>query len=656
MSFAALKAKRQSKDKSFVSVPNPGPSASGTAAPASEVAEHPGEPQRTVDTSTKYEHQGLYSALPYALEVRSTPQCGRGLWAKQGIRAGTVLISVRPHVHVLSIPHLDTACSYCANAAPKNPLKRCTGCQRVRYCDAECQKSDWRLHKHECGALQNWAKAAPSADLAVPSDAVRCMGRALRDRQKKGPESAWVKEMDAMQSHRSSLHPSSFESHTHLAHSIVRYLGLSSPGDLTAFGITSARDLVDLTSRFTSNSFTLATPALAPIGVSVSPLIALINHSCDPNAVVVFPRSSTASTPAKLEPQMQVVAIKDIEPDTEILTSYIDTTLPQPIRQSALKETYCFTCACTLCARPQDATTIDPRSAVWCAQRCGGVASVYSAGDELVVGRCNTCGFSASMTTAESILDAINVSQEGLEKATALRDKDPEKALQLTTNLSGILTAAGALPSTHPLLALTELHLSLLTAAFSLARARSESGENGDPASAASQQKQQQELLDDTVRASSRYVSGVAAVLSPGHPVRAMALATLGKLLAVDEPSPAAEPLPAPSVPPPSPSAGTALSANQAQSSSFPPSGERRLQLACETLIRAREELLVGFGRQNEGGEVGRGVRETIARLERELGTWRRGVRDAVRDMAPGEVRAAKEAAAAASEQGAVRV
>lgn len=48
---------------------------------------------------------------------------------------------------------------------------------------------------------------------------------------------------------RTSLPPSATEMHTHLAHSLVRYLGLSSPAEMAEYGISSARDLVDIISR-----------------------------------------------------------------------------------------------------------------------------------------------------------------------------------------------------------------------------------------------------------------------------------------------------------------------------------------------------------------------------------------------------------------------
>jgi hypothetical protein len=153
-----------------------------------------------------------------------------------------------------------------------------------------------------------------------------------------------------------------------------------------------------------------------------------------------------------------------------------------------------------------------------------------------------------------------------------------------------ILTSANVLPSSHPLLALTRLRQSLLLAVF--------------PPNLT------QDALDGLIRASSASVTGLTAVFPPGHPARALALAELGKLLAVDEPAPRP--------------AGA--------SSAFPPSGPARLRLACETLIRARDELLISFGERNDGGEVGREIREMVVRVERELGAWNQGVRNVIED------------------------
>ncbi|EIN09090.1 SET domain-containing protein [Punctularia strigosozonata HHB-11173 SS5] len=544
--------------------------------------------QEQTESAKPVDKDGLYACIPPTLDLRESPKSGRGLYVKVAIRRGSSLLSTRPHVSVLSTPYLSSHCSSCAApASPERPqLKRCAKCHVVHYCSQKCQNADWKAHKPECDALQRWATAAPSPDLAVPEEAVRCLGRMLWQKQR-NPSSIWSREIDSMQSHRSSLRPESFESHAYLAHALVRYLGLDAPEKLASFGLRSAGDVVDLISRFTTNAITLAAPSLTPLGVSVSPAVALVNHSCAPNAVVVFPRVSKT---VDQEPVMQVIALRDIHPDEEVTTAYIDTTVPREQRQKILRDTYHFTCSCSLCA----AEDPDPRESIWCPKRCGGTCSFPT--EAVPLPRCLKC--KAAFPSTGAIADAIRVGQEALDKATSLQFSDPSRALHLTSNTLPLLLSHGLAPGAHPLLALARLHQALLIDALS----GSGSG-SGSPSEA-------QEKLDETVRVAARTCAGLEAVLRAGHPVRAVALAELGKLLAADEPQP-----------PPS------------AEDAFPPHGPPRLRLAHGTLLRALEELRIGFGGRNAGGEVGGEVREWVARLEKEMGVWRRGVRDALEDV-----------------------
>ncbi|KAG0692903.1 hypothetical protein DFH29DRAFT_816975 [Suillus ampliporus] len=573
MSFASLKSQRQSKaSRSYVTSTDISQESHSTTIPK---VIHSNDPE----TSTPRNEGTVYHGIPENVEMRVSETSGRGLWAKKLIKAGSVIISLRPHSFALARQYLDSNCSSCS-AAPNSGLLRCTGCRTVWYCNTTCQTNDWPLHRLECSALRNWAKLAPSKNLSVPSDAVRCLGRILWQKKKEGFDSTWSKEIDALQSHRHSLQPRVVENNTHLAHSLVRYLGLSSPGELSEFGISSAGDLTDLISRFVTNTFALTSPSLTPVGVSVSPLVALFNHSCDPAAVIVFPRSSLKPTEG---PQMQVIALRDISPNEEILTSYIDTTLPRSLRQAALRETYDFTCHCELC---HDGNTIDPRESIWCPKSCGGMCPIPS--DENEIYQCVKCR--AVVTAPGSIMDAIRIGQEALEKGSF--HSRYGFALQLTTNIIPLLVSAGLTPSCHPLLALIGLHKSLLLFSFSA--------------------DMSQELLDEAIRTAAKHYMGLSALLRDGHPVRAVALAELGKLLAVDEPRPATSP-----------------PANIA----FPPSGPPRLKAAYETLVRARHELMIGFGRDNDGGELGRNIREMLVSLEKELGVWTQGIHNTLQDV-----------------------
>lgn len=54
------------------------------------------------------------------------------------------------------------------------------------------------------------------------------------------------------------------------------------------------------------------------------------------------------------------------------------------------------------------------------------------------------------------------------------------------------------------------------------------------------------------------------------------------------------------------------------------PRGFERLRIAHHTLLKAREELMIGFGWANEGGAVGREVSELAKSIEREVAVWRK--------------------------------
>lgn len=48
--------------------------------------------------------------------------------------------------------------------------------------------------------MQRWAAGAPSLDVAIPAEPIRCLGRVLWGKQKRGLDSVWTRETDAMQS------------------------------------------------------------------------------------------------------------------------------------------------------------------------------------------------------------------------------------------------------------------------------------------------------------------------------------------------------------------------------------------------------------------------------------------------------------------------
>lgn len=45
--------------------------------------------------------------------------------------------------------------AYCDACNEENPSKKCSKCKQVQYCDRECQRLHWFIHKKTCGKASN---------------------------------------------------------------------------------------------------------------------------------------------------------------------------------------------------------------------------------------------------------------------------------------------------------------------------------------------------------------------------------------------------------------------------------------------------------------------------------------------------------------------
>jgi hypothetical protein len=214
------------------------------------------------------------------------------------VSLGSILLSLKPPVAVLSSQYLDSHCSCCFGNAPSGGLKRCTQCRTVRYCNSVrlflapkivnliflrhakarigvCTNVNVRPYgngqrqhlpierslarrpdaRHAC-----CGKGA-SKDLKVSGYAVHISSTGLvsfdrkksREVEKMQSRPSLSKSSILSLSHkatdRSSLPHSLYEAYVHVAHTLVRYLGMTSPEQHEEFGLLSARDLVDFLSR-----------------------------------------------------------------------------------------------------------------------------------------------------------------------------------------------------------------------------------------------------------------------------------------------------------------------------------------------------------------------------------------------------------------------
>ncbi|ELU45157.1 zf-MYND domain-containing protein [Rhizoctonia solani AG-1 IA] len=537
--------------------------------------------------------EGCYSDLsrcpPCEMRVGHN---GRGIWTRPSLpdqfipRPGATMLRLVPHVTALSTQYLTSHCSGCHEEQKSNkPLLRCQRCKIVCYCDQACQKSDWPLHKFECPALVAHAEKRGTTSesdegssegtvgtVFVPSETVRALGRLV-----------WLHSREKSNSVKAGFGK--------------RYRG----------------------SIIEANAHTLSTPSLTPIGVALSPVAALINHSCVPNCVVVFPKASETK---KVPNEMLIIAIGKILPGEEV---QIPHTLGKFADNKILQERYFFKCHCPNCEMTSLVKTpyVDSRRAFRCASKtCEGFLPMPSMQSQL--GQKQRFNVYSAISCALSNPRRSQMQSDSEKKGSKGRRNfnslvsyfrspgltyhqsltlcagllDPERAFKYTSNLIPMVSRFFH-PSAHPLLALSRLHLSLLISRLDLDRS----------------------ILDEAIRAAARVAAGISAVLPAGHPVRAVTYAELGKLLAVDEYYPEGQEPPEPTSAQLDPKANLTWVAGDEMGI---PKGFERLRLAHHTLMQARQELLIGFGHSEEGGAVGKEVTELARKIEQEVAIWRK--------------------------------
>ncbi|WFD03578.1 hypothetical protein MOBT1_002271 [Malassezia obtusa] len=589
MSFAALKERRAARDARWRTRGPLSPEERGScgrddealaedrASAAGLAAEQNGAAHN--DQPAPYIPTQLADA---PLSVAATRDEGRGLRRAADAPAakqGNELLAVEPQVSVLSASQVAVRCHYCFRQ--QTPLQRCSRCKYARYCSEACQRHAWTgtRHRDECAALQRWYAAAQSAGHAGadPGAPVRALAQLVWQRHKHGTDSAWWRDVASMQTHRADLSDAQLAECAELAFHVAQFV---SPDALPKYGFANARALLDLVCAYRINAFTLADAQLDPIGVSISVPVALCNHACEPNAVVVFPVAGQRT--------MRVVAIRPIEPGEEIRTSYVDLAETHAQRQATLQERYLFRCTCALCRRGErpPRSWTDPRTAFWCrTPSCTGWAAMPDwrrlplDEESVATGPCNRCGQTSTVHGAHAIHERWSAA-EALAAKTQTAMRGDAKGLPIADVLPTVYWLSTLVPPSNALL------WTLLHAAHVLAI--------------------EQQRFPEATQLALVLCAGMQApgarseqsTLYPlGHPLRAVLLATLGKLLLHE--SPPCAPL-------------------LARIAPLPSDRGVQLALAKQALIQALDEAKIGFGTAVDGGEVAADIRDALQTLEQE--------------------------------------
>ncbi|CBQ68348.1 conserved hypothetical protein [Sporisorium reilianum SRZ2] len=522
--------------------------------------------------------------------------------------------------------------------------------------------------------------AATSHDrLRLPSSMMRALARWIWARSRVGTggkDKARGDGGDLLElcSHRERFAPEQLQQQAQLAIHLAQYLTAAAratatfaPGDaLRTLGIYSATELLDLVCQFSCNSFTLTDSDLNPLGVCMHASMAMLNHACTPNAAVVFPFGGAAKSGQQKwrdgeDKIMQLVALRAIEPGEELLISYVDIADTFEERRSYLKKRYCFDCRCELCRQshaklspassqpfasplsssassshhgfgvrpPQPSNWIDPRRAVWCPHRCGGWIDGSAFESQAGAATCNK-RHSVSNVSSSDIAQDTRQAKEALAQASRLSDRgEAEAAWTRCASVLALLVDRYP-PSWQPLFQLLRLATTCLIEAGSALLTQ-------QSAQQASSMEAAVYCFDEAVRMQMLVVAGMQASNTPiyakGHPARAVAVATLAKLILAQFDHPhrldaqragEAESTAAILSVPVCRAAVEQTAAQGGQTLSIlrdPPlvPHEMRVELAKQVLTQAIDELDIGFGRSNQGGGTGTEMRTALNDMQAEL-------------------------------------
>ncbi|KAI0103723.1 SET domain-containing protein [Nemania sp. FL0031] len=283
--------------------------------------------------------------LPEGLVLIGAPGAprGRGIAATRDFKPGERIATFSsPSIAITTSEHLPVTCSGClvpvrppGAGPPPMPVERwsrvaraCTGCRTAVYCSPECQKLDWTkgAHKAECKIFN---RVRQEGRFALPTPVRAIVQVLLRPDLK-----AAVAELQAHYEERREGDLRNFTewSDTELqASGSLHYAGFVQSQE-------NLREAIQILSKLQVNGFSRLDEDVGQSGIFLNAALAMVNHSCTPNAFVQF-----VGRKAVLH------AYQEIKKDEEIEISYIDCNLHRSQRQEELKQRYHFTCKCPRC-------------------------------------------------------------------------------------------------------------------------------------------------------------------------------------------------------------------------------------------------------------------------------------------------------------------
>ncbi|KAL8216258.1 hypothetical protein R6Q57_023095 [Mikania cordata] len=264
------------------------------------------------------------------LSASTLPDKGRCLFTTRDFSPGEIILSEEPYVSVPNNSSMKSRCDWCFTSSN---IKRCSSCHVVWYCGSTCQKFDWKLHRLECQLLAQLDKNR----LRSLTPSIRLMVKLYLRKKLEAEKVIPTTVTDNYNMVKNLLSHITEVGETQL----VMYAQMANLVNIILqWRDLNIKEIAENFSKLACNAHTICDSELIPLGTGLYPVISIINHSCNPNSVLVF------------EGRMATVrAMQHIPKGSEVLISYIETAGSTMTRQKALKEQYFFTCGCSRCIK-----------------------------------------------------------------------------------------------------------------------------------------------------------------------------------------------------------------------------------------------------------------------------------------------------------------
>ena len=291
-----------------------------------------------------------FPVCPFVEYVSSEDGYRRALSSTDLPEPGTIVSLEKP---IAIMNHRQYAHKYCANCLLKfdrdngKPGKRCLGgCQHTFYCSRGCQREHFLVHKYTCKSYSKIVQIAaqqynssheeefPWEDFMLSRNVfvVICQlaGVSVKEKRTDLPLPPEIEEL-----YEGPTVMAEDKNHT--------YKKALSTIIASSFGIDGQRGIIfflRLLNKFRFNNFGVLNDLQQLIASGIFPRGSILNHSCDPNCILIYEGS----------PVRQIIkTIKPVLEGDELFHSYTDLCQPTSVRQPRLLNMYLIRCNCERC-------------------------------------------------------------------------------------------------------------------------------------------------------------------------------------------------------------------------------------------------------------------------------------------------------------------